>query len=382
MWLLDDSLKLSNQQIFLPYALARVVSMMDGTHSIRQLHKMLSLEAGEQLPRSILDDALRQLDDNLLLDNVKSQMAVAEIKRTWQEQPFRPIAFAGHGFPAHANDLEPFLDHYSHDDEALRDWPDWHGRALISPHIDYQRGGPVYAKVWQRARAAINDADLILIFGTDHRGGPASLTLSSIPYATPYGILPTDSHIVTELANTIGHHNAFELELNHRNEHAIELAATWLHHIRRESCPVVPILVGSFHHFTPDGHPSDDPNITNFISKLRELTAGKKVFSVASVDLSHVGPVFDNDYLMDDARREALAASDGKLMHAITLGEHETFYKQLATTRNENNVCGFSPTWLMMEYLGDTRATSIAYDQCPADPENTSTVSICGMLIQ
>jgi hypothetical protein len=35
----------------------------------------------------------------------------------------------------------------------------------------------------------------------------------------------------------------------------------------------------------------------------------------------------------------------------------------------------------MLRYLGPTEGIEIAYDQCPADVENTSFVSICGMLL-
>lgn len=382
MWLLEDSLQLGTEQLILPYHLARIVSMMDGNQSSAQLHQQLTAEAGEPVPRHIIDNAIQQLDDNYLLDNARSQAAIKQLKTDWQAQPFRPPAFAGHSYPDKPRALESFLNNYSSDDDDLATWPDWHGRAIVAPHIDYQRGGHVYAKVWQRARAAIHDADLILIFGTDHKGGRASLTLSSIPYATPYGILPTDQTLVDELAATIGEQDAFALELNHKQEHAIELAATWLHHIRRECCPVVPILIGSFHHLTPHGHPSNDPTIVAFMDRLRELTRGKKVFSIASVDLAHVGPAFDSDYLMDDARKRSLAQTDAQLMQAVAAGDKERFYQQLASTRNANNVCGFSPTYLMLDYLGDTTGVEVAYDQCSADSDNTSVVSICGILLE
>ncbi|HFC12654.1 MAG TPA: AmmeMemoRadiSam system protein B, partial [Anaerolineae bacterium] len=379
----EDPLHLSQQQLFLPYPLARIVSMCNGTKTISQLHQQLCQDTGESLPESLITDTLAQLDKNYLLDNQQSRQAIDKLQTDWRKQPFRPLAFAGLSYPDAEQELDQFLEAFSAEDEntALAKWSDWQGRALISPHIDYQRGGHVYSQVWQRARSAIEAADLILIFATDHHGGAASLTLSSIPYATPYGILPTDQHLVDQLAATIGTENAYALELNHKHEHSIELVATWLHHIRRECCPVIPILIGSFYHFTPDGHPTDDPTIVAFMQKLRELTADKKVFCIASVDLAHVGPAFDNDYLMDNTRKTALAQTDAHLMQAITNGDKEAFYQQLASTRNENNVCGFSPTYLMLDYLGETNGTQIAYDQCSADANNTSTVSICGILL-
>ena len=118
------------------------------------------------------------------------------------------------------------------------------------------------------------------------------------------------------------------------------------------------------------------------MDKLRDLTKGKKVFAIASVDLAHVGPAFDSDYAMDAARKAALADSDRQLMQAIADGDTEHFYQQLASTRNENNVCGFSPTYLMLDFLGQTKGVQVAYDQCSADADDTSTVSICGILLE
>ena len=382
MWLIDDPLKLTDQQMVLPYPLARMVSMMDGTRSVAVLHQIVKSEARSSVPLSAVTEAIRQLDDACLLENARSQQAIEQVRVDWRAQDFRPPVFAGLNYPEDSAELHTFLEGYSADDADLTNWDAWHGRAIVAPHIDYQRGGHVYAKVWQRAKAAIKDADLILIWGTDHKGGAASLTLSSIPYATPYGILPTDKQLVDQLAETIGVEAAYRLELNHQQEHSIELAAVWLHHLRRESCPVVPILIGSFYQFTPDGHPSSDPTIVAFLDKLKELTAGKNVFSIASVDLAHVGPAFDSNYLMGPPEREALRAFDDRLMGTIETGDKEAFYQQLASDRNANNVCGFSPTYLMLDYLGETQGQRVAYDQCSADPQDLSVVSICGMLLE
>ena len=38
-------------------------------------------------------------------------------------------------------------------------------RGLICPHIDYGRGGPVYAEAWKRAADAVQEADLVVMLG-------------------------------------------------------------------------------------------------------------------------------------------------------------------------------------------------------------------------
>lgn len=380
MWLLRDPLRLSDRQLILPAPLAQLLSLCDGEHTAPQIHRGLCLALGAHVPYAVVADAIAQLDQLYLLDNDRTQQAVAQARAVYRAQPYRPPALAGVSYPADSAELTSLFLSYANG-QALNNLPAWHGRGLISPHIDYQRGGPVYAQVWQRAAAAVQEADLILMFGTDHNGGPASLTLTQLPYATPFGVIPTDPALLAHLAEVVGP-DAFSLELNHREEHAIELSATWLHHIRGHNpCPMLPILCGSFQHFTDGGHPRQDQTLTAFVEALQEATAGRKVLAVASVDLAHVGPAFDSDYLMDEARRATLSESDARLRRAIGRGDAESFYRLIAAGHNSQNVCGFSSIYLLLRYLGETHGTEIAYAHCPADPENTSVVSICGMLL-
>jgi AmmeMemoRadiSam system protein B len=263
----------------------------------------------------------------------------------------------------------------------------WHGRGLITPHIDFPRGGHVYAQVWQRARPAILDADLVIIFGTDHNGGPGTFTLTRQDYATPYGVVPTDTALVDELAAALGPDAVFAEELHHQQEHSLEFAVVWLHHIYQQAGipprPVVPILLGSFHHFLHNGgHPATDPLLRQAIAQLQAATAERKVLAVASVDFAHVGPAFSDPFVMDERRRNALRQEDEQLMHAITQGDAARFYDRIAAVQDQNRICGFSPIYLMLQYLGATEGVSIAYDQCSADEEAHSLVSIAGIFLE
>ena len=145
---------------------------------------------------------------------------------------------------------------------------------------------------------------------------------------------------------------------------------------------MIPVLSGSFHHFViGDQHPADDRQLTHFIETLKESTAGKRVLAVASVDLAHVGPNFGDKFNMDGDRRERLAESDATLMEAITLGDADLFFHEIASVEDRNRICGFSSIYLMLRYLGATQGQVIAYEQCSADAEDTSLVSICGLLL-
>lgn len=337
----------------------------------------------------MLESALETLDDAYMLDNARFQQKHAEVIADFRTTNFRPMALAGQNYSKDLAELaNQFADYGKQDSPAaIALWDDWSGRAIVSPHIDYQRGGAVYAQTWARAKKAVAEADLVLMFATDHKGGLGSLTLTEKPYETPYGILPTDLELIRKLATAIGKQDAYRLELNHRKEHSVELSAVWLHHIAHQvrpnnPPPMVPLLIGSFHHFvTGKGHPTQDHKMMQFLKMLTAATAGKRVLSVASVDLSHVGPEFGDNYVMDERKRTELVKSDASLIEAVIAGDEERFYQEIASIHNQNKVCGFSPLYLMLKFLGKTAGKQIAYEHCPADPDDESLVSICGLLL-
>ncbi len=386
MYYLRDPLGLTEYQILMPPALAQMTLFCDGTRTPVEIHESLCNLLGAAVDFQIITDSLAQLDEACLLENGRFHTRLKEVRTAYRSQPNRPPASAGLSYSKNPIELAHTLEGYSNGDD-LTAWQPWSGRGIISPHIDYGRGGPVYAKVWQRAKTAVLEADLVIIFGTDHNGGPGTFTLTRQPYATPYGVLPTDTKIIDKLAAAIGEEKAYAEELHHRQEHSVELTAVWLHHIYQQAGvdpkPMIPILIGSFHQFVTNGsHPADDETLMSAIETLQKETAAKKVLVVASVDFAHVGPAFDDDFLMDDTRRTALRQTDDLLIRAIVQGNAAQFYDQIATIENKNHVCGFSPIYLMLKYLGTTEGVQVAYDQCPADEQDTSLVSIAGVLLE
>lgn len=385
MWYLHDPLELTSYQLVMPPALAQMLLFVDGTRDAAQIHEALCQHLDMELPFDIVIDSLAQLDKACLLDNEQSRQQIAHKRAEYRAQPFRPPALAKVSYPETPATLSALFADYGRNDN-LNGWQPWRGRGLISPHIDYPRGGPVYAKVWQRAQSSVLEADLVIIFGTDHKGGSA-ITLTRQHYATPYGVIPTDLDLVDKVAVAIGPENAFADELHHRNEHSIELTAVWLHHAYHqanvEPKPMLPILCGSFHHFVMNGrHPAEDELLMKTIEILQQETAGKKVLAIASVDFAHVGPAFGDDFVMDAARRAALQQSDDFLVQAIIRGDAGSFYEQITAVKDKNRICGFAPIYLMLRYLETTEGVQVGYAHCSADAQDHSLVSIAGVLLE
>src|SRR5262249_313614 len=299
----------------------------------------------------------------------------------YRTAPFRIPSLAGGSYPEEPDELRGLLRSYDGSEGQGVRKATAGGLGLVSPHIDYARGGPVYGRVWGEAQAFIAAADLAIIFGTDHFGGDASITLTRQNYATPFGVLPTPRSIVDELAQAIGEESAFDGELRHRGEHSVELAAVWLHHTREErECEVLPVLCGSFSRFTSGtAEAREDERINRMVAILREHIRDRKAVVIAAADLAHVGPAFGGEPV-DLAGRGELQESDGELIDRMCEGDAEGFLGAIRRVQDCNNVCGLSPIYLALRTLAGTAGRFVAYDRCSADEDGTSLVSICGVV--
>ncbi|MGD1994376.1 MAG: AmmeMemoRadiSam system protein B, partial [Anaerolineae bacterium] len=319
--LLRDPLRLTDQSVVIPRALAPLLMLCDGTREVEALRTILALEFGVRIQEDVLTRVVSALDDAFLLDNERFAQACQRTMEAYRAAPFRSPTLAGQSYPEDAADLSELLDTYL---LAVDDQPRSRGQVvgLISPHIDFNRGGPTYAPVWGGAAAAVQEADLVVILGTDHYGADGTLTLTRQHYATPYGVLPTSQDAVEEVARAVGGEIAFGDELNHRTEHSIELAAVWLHHVRGGApCELLPILCGSFGHFVETGiDPADDRVLDELAEALRQLAGGQRVVLVAAGDLAHVGPAFGGRP-QGQIERERLRAADDVLIEHVCAGD-------------------------------------------------------------
>ena len=382
--LLRDPLALTDQTLLAPQPYVPLLALMDGSRNIGTLRAAAALRYGLFLPHERITEFVNALDQALLLENERSWQARREARDQFREEPFRAPASAGQSYPEGAVELSAYLQGFIDAELAENPIPDLDGsvRGVVSPHIDYDRGGPVYARVWSAAAQSAREANLAIIFGTDHfsEGFPFSLTRQS--YATPYGVLPTAMDIVDELAAVIGPEAAFAGELHHRREHSIELAAVWLHHIRGgQPLELVPVLCGSFDpgQCRPDSN-QEAPDLEAILAVLRRACEGRKALVVAAGDLAHVGPAFSGEPV-DPGKLIRLQNADEALIQAMCDGDAEGFYQTIQQAQDANNVCGVSPIYLTLRMLGPAQGQRFGYSVCPADQHQTSVVTICGVTL-
>ncbi len=379
--LLRDPLRLSRRTVVVPRDLTPVLVLCDGTFPRGALSEALARHFGLRAEIDLIDTLLAALDHACLLENDRSREAQRRALDQYRAAPFRPPAMAEAVYPAAPDALRGVLDGYLRAEADVRPAPSGN-RGLFSPHIDYARGGPVYARVWKRAAAVANNADRFVIFGTDHFGEPGRITLTRQHYATPYGTLPTDGAAVDALAAAIGPDHAFAGELRHRDEHAIELVAVWLHHLRGgRPCTLIPILCGGFSQFVA-GHadPGREPVFERLLAALRTVTAGTDHAVVVSGDLSHVGPAFGGAPV-DDRAWSAVQSADDGVLGRLCDGDADGFFATIAAAGDAHNVCGLPPGYLALRFMGSgVRGETVGYARCPADEARTSWVSVGGVV--
>jgi len=382
VFLLQDSLRLTEAVILLPQVLGPLAMLCDGNHTLSQMKAILEAQYGLRLPEHIIENLVQQFDQALLLDSPTFYQAKDAALADYRRADFRPAALAGPSYPADPDALRGLLQNYLDDVNGVAPAPAA-SRGIISPHIDYPRGGPTYAGVWASAEEAVRQAELVIIFGTDHNGGPGTLTLTRQNYASPLGVMPTDANLVDRLAEVLGPEAAFAEELHHRGEHSIELALVWLQHLRGgEPCAMLPVLTGSFHHFmTGAAQIEDEQEFKAFINVLRDEMKQRRTVVVAAGDLAHLGPAFDGPPL-DSPAQSQMKIDDEALMEKLCRGDASDFYKFMQAGQYRRNVCGLAPFYFTLSILNQSQGCTITYDRCPADENDTSFVSVCGIVLE
>lgn len=383
---LSDPFQLSEHSILVPQAWGGILAMFDGETSIEEMVVRIEEQIGEPFDRSLIDQVVGWLDEVYLLENDHFVDARDRAIDEFRAQPFRQPIIAGRGYPSDIANLERQFASYANGLPEPAARPDLveavtEGRfGILSPHIDYARGGYVYAEVWRQAQEAIRAADLVFLVGTDHKGSDP-FTLTRQDYATPYGPLPTAQDVVDGLVEIIGEKAAFAGELRHRTEHSLELPAVWLHYMRGgEPVEMVPMLIGQLEPTSTDQNALGGHNqLEAMKAYIHELAQTRRVAIVDSGDLCHVGPAF-GDAPIDERKRSQIEAHDQELIERLEVFNSQAFHDFIYSLGNVHHVCGVWPTYLMMRLLDATKGELHGYASCPADEANTSAVTIAGMV--
>lgn len=381
---LRDPMNMAGEMLMIPEEVAPIVALMDGTRNPAQIRAGMSLRFGTHITEDNVRSIVEGLDGALLIENGRYRAAIKRALAEYRAADARPMSHAGAVYPEDAAALSAQVEEWTRRfaPNPTDSKPGVDLAAMISPHIDYERGHATYAKLWRMAKDCLGEIELAIILGTDHHGAPGRITPTRQSYATPYGALPTDEDALQRLERALGK-SAYDEEIHHAAEHSIELAAVWLHHFARGSgVAVLPVLCGSFHEFTSgDAHPDEDSRLSAALDALGEVVRRRRTLIIAAGDLAHAGPAFGDRAPLDAADKSRLRTEDAESIDAILAGDAERFLGVSKAESDKRRLCGLPPIYMALRLSEAASGANAGYDQCPADAQNGSVVSIVGALL-
>lgn len=358
------------------------LSLFDGEKSVEDICGILSQRFGGDVRKEDIENIVSKLDEALFLDSPRYREYINGIEREFRESEVREAGFAGLSYPSSADELGEWFGRF------LEEAGDENGngetgklKGIVSPHIDYSRGGVSYAKAY--ATLPESEADVFIIFGTSHYGqvdNPFILTKKN--FRTPLGEAKTNGEIIERLEAACGW-DLYEGELSHKTEHSIEFQVAFLQYMLggKRDFTIVPVLCTSFHRMVTEGSsPSEDERVSKFLGEMKEIISGlgERAFIIAGADMAHVGLKFgDNDRVND----ETLGVIRERDLASLAFGENmdaEGFYRSIESEKDWRKICGLSPIYAALSTTGAKRGVLLDYDQT-LEPDTGSVVSYASM---
>lgn len=391
---LADARQISDRVIALPPQVQPLLKLLDGKRSIEEI----ASEFGHGLTPDILRQLVAQLDDAGLLFGPVYEALLAKMKTQFDganELPPASTAAFGEALAAHKLGKDSTAEQReAYAGSALREAMDaWMGqalkdeaqqsfgvlpRAIIAPHIDYQRGWMNYASAWGRMRGeGVQRPDRVVILGTNHFGMGTGVVACNKGYQTPLGTCRADATIIEAFRRRLGAQRAeqaFEHRYDHEREHSIELQVAWVQHCLGVDAagnfvPVMGVLVHDPSVNNGESYDGAGLGLAPFIEAMRGAIQdiGGKTLIVASADLSHAGPMFgDQQTLAGDApeaktARDRVMAHDNDMLSLVTQAKPDELIAAMAWQQNPTRWCSTGNLVAAMKIVQPERVELLRY---------------------
>lgn len=361
-----------------------ILSQFNGKNSVPEIGHTLSRKFGNPIRSEDIETLVRQLDEVLFLDSEKYRSHKDRLETNFRVSGKREPSHAGLSYPNNADELSEWFRSFFDKAEQAKPYKasGTNPRGLISPHIDYRRGGTSYALAYRELIDG-NEAETYVIFGTSHYAeadNPFVLTRKS--FETPLGETGTDSVIINTLVESCNW-DLFEGEISHRTEHSIEFQVAMLQYIMKgkKDFRIVPILCNSFYELVIEGKsPREDERISGFLDAISDITArmGEKVFIIAGADMAHVGLKFGDKEPVDEPTLEKIKERDIVSLTRSEKLDAEGFYRSVEEEKDWRKVCGLAPIYATLTTIQAGSGVLLDYDQA-LEPDTGSVVSIASM---
>lgn len=357
-----------------------ILSYFDGNHSVENIAQSFKNRFGKPLDRKEIEDLILELDKTFLLESESYLKRKHKIESDFFNSNIRHSFHAGISYPDNIDRLNQLIDSFykKAKDIDLNVTNDKEVKGIISPHIDFNRGGKSYAVAY-RELTNLNNVETFLILGTSHFAQTDSpFILSKKSFATPYGKAKTDIDFIEQLEEMCDW-DLFEGEIAHRNEHSIEFQVVFLQHFLngKNDFKIVPILCNSFHKHIQNGvSPNSDEKTLKSLSNLRKTVkkTNKRICIIAGVDMAHVGQKFGDPEAVNDRTLSWIEERDKLTLSFAEKIDPEGFYRSVEEEKDKRKICGLSSIYSLLSIIDAKEGKVLDYDKA-LEPDTGSVVT-------
>ncbi|MGB7293257.1 MAG: AmmeMemoRadiSam system protein B [Thermodesulfobacteriota bacterium] len=381
---LRDPRNIKGNALFVSPTTLFIIQHFDGKHSIVDIQKSYMERFRSILFRDDIIKLIKQLDESLLLQSEHYEGYQKRIQEEFDKSIFREPSHAGLSYPREREELIKWLDSILENVKELRPTDSEKGKitGLISPHIDFRRGGRSYGLAYKELIDQ-TEADVFIIFGTSHYAeveNPFLLTRKI--FKSPFGEVETDVDLIERLAKSCGW-DLFEGEIAHITEHSIEFQVVFLQYLfgNRKQFKILPILCNSFQRMIQNGNsPEDDVRVSTFLKSVKEITStlGSKAFIIAGADLAHVGRKFGDLEPVNESTLRWIREKDLLSLSFTEQINSDGFYRSVEEEKDRRKICGLSPIYSLLSTINAKKGKLIDYDQA-LEPDTGSVVSFASV---
>jgi hypothetical protein len=307
---------------------------------------------------------IENLDKLLFLDSDRYKIKRKEFEDEFLSNPVRePICVNG-SYPANPDEFNSYFKDFFEtvDTNTIEN----RAKAIIIPHIDF-RLGKLSHEVYASGYHALidSDADLFVIFGTSHYSSNDIFMLSEKHFNTPIGLVENDLDLINILKESIPETFTID-EFAHKPEHSVELQTILLkYYFKDKNFKILPVLVGSFFEFIQQKKsPNNFDRFRSFLDGLNQTIEklGRKAVYIASVDFSHIGRKFGDDYDAE-TKLEEVFKEDSILIDFLEKSDSESFFNKITIDCDKWKICGTSPIYSLLNLKKFSKGKLLKYNQ-------------------
>ncbi|NOT00481.1 MAG: AmmeMemoRadiSam system protein B [Phycisphaerales bacterium] len=355
-----------------------ILSLLDGRHTLDEVSAKFELRYRQPVREETLRGLIGNLDGAQLLDGPAFTAYVERLRSAYRSARVRPSVFGTR--LGSTDEVRSMFDEMIPQDG-------WSRPAgvivvgLITPHLDYPRGGPCYGHGYSALRGRTCPKRVVIV-GTNHFGRSMSVVATAKPFETVLGETAVDAAFLDGVEARCGVSLRAE-EMDHRREHSVELQLMILQHLfGAESFTIVPFLCAD-----PCGPTGTKPldgdgiDLREFVVALRETirSAEGDTLVIAGADMSHVGSQFGDAFRLEPAFLSGVEERDRRALSFLETMRPDAFLVSVADGHNPTRVCSAGCMFVAASVLWDARPELLHYHQ--AFDEETQVCVSCAALV-